>query len=218
MEQARATRSELLATRNRITLARRGRDLLTEKRNALLEELRRTAEHVLRGSDELEASVGRAVAALAQAEALDGPEAVHSATLAARGRITLEVSGMNVMGVAVPVIQQKSVARSPLQRGYSLLGASSRIDAAAEAFEAQLDLLIQLATSEMRLRRLANEIGRTTRLVNALDHVIISRLEAQHDWIGMALEEQERENRFRLKRVKSRIANKRMRPHAQKPT
>lgn len=205
MEQVRATRAELLAKKRLIALARQGRDLLSEKRNALLQELMRTAEEVLRESSELERSVGESAVALALAEALDGPEAVRSAAFAAQGQVALEVTGVNIMGVPVPLIEKKSVARSPLDRGYSLSGVSSRIDAVAEAFEAQLDLVIELAASEMRLRRLAEEIGRTTRRVNALDHVLIPRLEAERNYIQMVMEEREREDLFRLKRVKVKL-------------
>jgi V/A-type H+-transporting ATPase subunit D len=205
MEQVRATRAELLAKKKQISLACQGRDLLKEKRNALLQELMRTAEEVMRESGELERSVGESAVALAMAEALDGPESVRSAAFAARGQVTLEVTGANIMGVPVPVIERKSVARSPLDRGYSLSGVSSRIDAVAEAFETQLDLIIELAASEMRLRRLAEEIGRTTRRVNALDNVFIPRLESQRNYMQMVLEEREREDLFRLKRVKVKL-------------
>lgn len=205
MEQVRATRAELLAKKNQIALARQGRDLLKEKRNALLQELMRTAEEVMRSTDELERSVGGAAMALALAEALDGPETVRSAAFAAQGQVTLEVTGTNIIGVPVPAIEQKSVARSPLDRGYSLSGVSSRVDAAAEAFETLLDLIIELASSEMRLRRLAEEVGHTTRRVNALDNVLIPHLKAQRDYIQMVLEEREREDLFRLKRVKMRL-------------
>jgi len=205
MEQVKATRAELLAKKIQIALARQGRDLLEEKRNALLRELMRTAKQVMRSSDELEQTVGEASTALAMAEAIDGPETVRSAAFAARGQVTLEVTGMNVMGVPVPVIERKSVARNPLNRGYSLPTVSSRIDAVAEAFETLLDQTIEVADSEMRLRRLAEEIGRTTRRVNALDNVLIPRLETQRNYVQMVLEEREREDLFRLKRVKLKL-------------
>lgn len=206
MEQVKATRSELLQKKAQISLARQGRDLLKEKRNALMQELMRTAELAIKGGEELERRVGQADAALAVAEALDGPEVVRSAALAARSHLALDVHAVNLMGVTVPRIEQKSVARGPLDRGYSPLTVSSRIEATAEAFETLIDLVIQLAESEMRLRRLAEEIGRTTRRVNALDNVLIPRLEAQRNYIEMVLEEREREDLFRLKRVKQKIA------------
>lgn len=209
MEQVRPTRAELLAKRKQIALAHQSRELLQQKRAALLKELMRTAEQVVRGSDELEHSVGESVAALALAEAIDGSEAVRSAAFAAGGQVMLEVGVVNVMGVPVPVIEQKSVVRGPLSRGYSLPGVSSRIDGAAEAFENQVDLIIELATSEMRLRRLAEEIGCTTRRVNALDNVLIPRLEQQRDYVEMVLEERAREDLFRLKRIKVKLQRQR---------
>jgi V/A-type H+-transporting ATPase subunit D len=205
MEQVKATRAELLAKDNQIALACQGRDLLKEKRNALLRELMRTAEQVMRSGDELEQSMAEATIALAMAEALDGPEVVHSAAFAARGQVTLEVTGANVMGVPVPAIERKSVARNLLNRGYGLSTVSSRVDAAAEAFETVLDYAIEVADSEMRLRRLAEEIGRTTRRVNALDTILIPRLETERTYIQMVLEERAREDLFRLKRVKMKL-------------
>jgi V/A-type H+-transporting ATPase subunit D len=208
MKQTRATRAELLAKKSQIALAYQGRDLLKEKRNALLRQLMQTAEQVMRSSDILEQRVGEATATLALAEAVDGPEAVQSAAIAAQGQVTLEVTGANIMGVPVPVIEQKSITRGPLDRGYSLLGVSSRVDATAEAFESLVDLIIELADSEMRLRRLAEEIGYTTRRVNALENVLIPHLIAQCNYIQMMLGEREREDRFRLKRVKMKLAQK----------
>jgi V/A-type H+/Na+-transporting ATPase subunit D len=205
MEQTRATRSELLVKKNQIALARQGRDLLKQKRQALLQELMRTAEQVLRGGDELEQSMGQATMALALAEALDGPEAVRSTAFAAQDQLTLAVSGVTLMGVPVPLIEKKSAVRGPLERGYSLPGVSSRITATALAFESLLDLIIEVAASEMRLRRLAEEIGRTGRRVNALENVLIPRLTAQRDYVQMVLQEREREDLFRLKRVKMKL-------------
>jgi len=218
MEQVRATRAELLAKKNQIELAQQGRDLLKEKRNALLQALMKTAEQVMRSSDELEAQVGEATATLALAEAVDGREAVCSAALAAQGHVNLTVTGANIMGVPVPVIEQKSVGRGPLDRGYSIASVSGRIEATAEAFETVLDLVIVLADSEMRLRRLAEEIGRTTRRVNALDNVLLPRLRAQQTYIQMMLEEREREDLFRLKRVKVKLAQQAQQPrHSGQP-
>jgi V/A-type H+-transporting ATPase subunit D len=210
VEQVRATRAELLAKRKQIALARQSRELLQEKRAALLKEFMRTAEQVMIGGDELERSVGESLVALALAEAIDGPEAVRSAAFAAGGQVMLAVSGANIMGVPVPVIEQRTVARGPLDRGYSLPGVSSRIDGAAEAFENQVDLIIELATTEMRLRRLAEEVGRTTRRVNALDNVLIPRLEEERNYVEMVLEERAREDLFRLKRVKVKLQRHRI--------
>lgn len=202
MEQVGTTRAELLAKKYQIALAQQGRDLLKQKRSALLKELMRTVETVMLSSDALERSVGESEEALAVAQALDGPEAVQSAAFAAQGQLSVTVKDTNIMGVHVPAIEAKSAKRGPLDRGYSLPTVSSRVDDAAQEFEEQVDKILALATSEMRLRRLAQEIGQTSRRVNALENVLIPRLTSQRDYIQMVLEERERENLFRLKRIK----------------
>ncbi len=200
---------ELLARRAQIGLARQGRDLLEQKRTALLRECLRVAGVVMERSDELQSAAARARGALARAEADAGTEAVLSAALGARGELPIRVETANVMGVKVPLIEQKDVSRSPLGRGYGLTRTSITIDEAAAAFEDEVSAILRLAESELRLTRLAGEIARTSRRVNALTHVLIPRLEAESDYIQMALDERERSDRFRLKRVKHLLEGKR---------
>ncbi|HEX9076103.1 MAG TPA: V-type ATP synthase subunit D [Anaerolineae bacterium] len=209
MENVSPTRMELLAVKGQIGLAEQGRDLLKEKRNALMKEFMKIADAVMRGSDELEQVAMDARRALGRAEALDGPEVVRSAAFAAQGELTLSVEGAFVMGVPVPVIEKKSVSRGVIDRGYSLSGTSTRIDETAERFEEEVDLLIELAASELRLRRLAEEIRKTSRRVNALENIMIPRLHARKTYIDMVLEERAREDLFRLKTVKRAILKKR---------
>lgn len=203
MEQVNPTRMELLAKRAQIALAEQGRDLLKDKRSALWKELVKIAQDVMRESGELEQVAGQARRALAWAEALDGREAVRSAGFAARQTVSIEVTGVQVMGVAVPVIERKNFKRSRIQRGYSLATTSSHIDSAAARFEDELELVIDLAASEMRLKRLAEEIRKTSIRVNALETVLLPRLEAERAYIESVLDERERQDLFRMKRVKA---------------
>jgi V/A-type H+-transporting ATPase subunit D len=206
VEQVSATRTELLARRAQIDLAIQGRDLLNEKRDQLLEEFRRVADVVLGGANALERSAAEGRRLLAIAEASDGPEAVLSAAFATRGDIPLEASTTSIMGVRIARIDHQPVGRPRTGRGYSLTGTDPRIDAVAEAYEAQLELVLEVATTELRLRRLAEEIGKTTRRVNALEFVVIPRLVGERKRIQAVLEERERQDHFRLKRVKEHKA------------
>jgi V/A-type H+-transporting ATPase subunit D len=205
MQKASTTRMELLAKKAQIALAMQGRELLEQKRTALMRELMREADRVLAGTDALQTAAADARRALARAEAMAGSEAVRSAAMATRGELALEVRATNIMGVSVPVIEQKRVARPALGRGYAPTGTSVTIDEAASAFEAEVDSILQLAQSELRLTRLAAEIQRTSRRANALEHVLIPRLAAECEYIQMALDERERADHFRLKRVKETL-------------
>lgn len=209
MEQVNPTRMELLATRAQIALAQQGRDLLKEKRNALWKEFMKAVDEVLPQSSELEAFAGEARRALALAEALDGRETVQSAAFATQRNLQIDVTTVNIMGVMVPKIERKKLVRPGVQRGYSLASTSAHIDAAASYFEGVLELVIELADGEMRVRRLAEEIRKTTIRVNALETVLLPRLEAQKTYIERVIEEREREDTFRLKRVKAAMERKR---------
>jgi len=204
METLSATRTELLARRHRIELARQGRSILQDKRDQLLAEFRKLADQVLVGGDALQAAVTRALMSLAAAEVAHGAEAIRSMALARTGRVRLRVDTRTVMGVRFPEIVHDPLVRARTDRGYSLSGSSAHIDAVAERFESTLELVLKVATEELHLRRLADEIGSATRRVNALEHVLIPRLEQERRTIESTLEERERQERFRLKRIRRR--------------
>ena len=206
MEQPTATRSELLALRTQLTLAERGRELLEDKRDKLMDEFRRVAGSALTGEGELERAATHARAALARAEALDGPDRVRSAAAAGRSSVDLQTKVATLMGVRIVDIQQVPLGRGRLDRGTSAATTSPHIDRTAESFEAELELLLQHANLELRLRRLAQEISATTRRVNALEFAVIPNLEAGAAAIQSVLDERERQDRFRLKRIKERKA------------
>ena len=214
VEQVSATRTELLIRRAQIDLAVQGRDLLSEKRDQLLEEFRRVADVALGGTDALERSAAQGRRLLAITEASDGPESVLSAAVATRGEIPLTASTTSIMGVRFARIDHEPVGKPRTGRGYSLTGTGPRIDAVAEAYEAQLDLILAVATTEIRLRRLADEIGKTTRRVNAMEFAVIPRLVAERKQIQSVLEERERQDHFRLERVKQRKAKARRVVHS----
>lgn len=209
MKKTSVTRMELLAHKEQISLANQGRELLEQKRTALMKEFMRIAFTVLEHSDALEHAADKARRALARAESAAGTEAIRSAALAARAEFPLQVTTTNVMGVKVPDIEQKRLERSMLGRGYSIVDTSLTIDEVASAFEYEVELIIQLAESELRLKRLAVEIQSTSRRLNALDHLLIPRLESERDFIQMALDERERSDHFRLKLMKRLLERKR---------
>lgn len=211
MRKVSVTRMELLARKSQIELARQGRELLEKKRSALMKELLRVVDTVIELSNVLHEAASDANRALARAEAVAGSQVVRSAALASRGELQLQVTTTSVMGVRVPHIEQKRVSRSMLGRGYSIVGTSLTLDEAASAFESEVNAIIQLAESELHLTRLAAEIRRTSRRVNALDHLLIPRLVAEQSFIQMALDERERSDHFRLKLVKRILERKRER-------
>lgn len=209
MRKISITRMELLALKAQLALATQGRDLLEQMRSALMKEFLSVADIVMQYSDVLQDAADKANRALARAEADAGTENIRSAALIAQSELPLNVESTSIMGVKVPLIEQKQVSRSMLERGYSVIGTSTTIDEAASAFESEVNAILKLAESELRLTRLADEIQRTSRRLNALDHVLIPQFESDRDYIQMMLEERERSDHFRLKLVKRAQERKR---------
>lgn len=203
MEHVSATRSELLSRRAQIGLAGQGRDLLSDKRAALMREFQRIEASILAAMRELEQGAAVSRRALGEAIAFDGADAVSSAAVAAASSIGVRLSTRSVAGVPIVELEHDPARRPRTARGYALPASSARIDAAADAFERQLDRLLDLVAVELTLRRLAAEIAATTRRMNALEHVVIPRLRAERELIANALEQRELEERTRLLRAKS---------------
>ena len=208
MEQVNPTRMELIKKNAQIKLAEQGRDLLREKMDALIQEFFHIMESVSQSRVELESVASSAQRALLTALAVDDSVTLKSASFATRKGLFLDIKGKNIMGVPVPVLEKKRVSKSILERGYSIIGVSGRIDEVAEKFEMELDLIIGLAETETALKRLGGEIQITRRRVNALEQIMIPELKKQAKYIKNAIDEREREDLFRLKKVKKIIERK----------
>jgi V/A-type H+/Na+-transporting ATPase subunit D len=204
MEQVYATRSELLARRARIRLAVQGGGLLKERRGALIKEFDRLSASVLKSIDRLDREIAGAGRLLGIAIADDGREPLDSAGFAAEDGIGVTLHTRSVAGVHIVEIEKDEVERARTSRGYSLVATSARIDAVAERFESVLDRLLGVAALELSVRRLAEEIARTTRRMNALEHVVVPRLETERARISLVLSERELEDRVRLRRMRGR--------------
>lgn len=201
-DSVKPTRSELLEIKRKIKLSEMGYKLLKMKRDGLIMEFfnilnrARSIRHhlidVFRKSDE---KMDLAIAA-------DGMMEVKSAAFAMKDEPKIKIRSKNVMGVVVPVIEMKGIRKKPHERGYSLIGTSPRIDEAAEAYENLVETIILAAEVETTVRKLLDEIEKTKRRVNALEFKIIPELKDAAEFISFRLDEMERENIFRLKKIK----------------
>jgi V/A-type H+-transporting ATPase subunit D len=184
-------------------------DLLKQKRDALLIEFMSVMDETLRLSGSLQKAVADAQYSLAVAKSVDGNVSVRSVAMATKGEVTIDMTGTKIMGVSVPVVTKgRSPMRSSFTRGYSITGVSSRIDESADRFEKILDVIIEYADIETRLKRLGEEIQKTNRRVNALEQITVPGLKEQVAYIRQTLDERAREDLFRLKKVKKKIERK----------
>jgi len=119
--------------------------------------------------------------------------------------ISLDTIARNVMGVPIPVMKTGELVRRVHERGYGLLSTNAKLDDAAKGFEETLALIVELAGVEESVRRIAQEVEKTKRRVNALEYIVIPRLKATIKHIEMRMEEIERESFLRLKKIKASL-------------
>jgi len=202
--EVKPTRSELLEVKRKIKLTKSGYKILKMKRDGLiieffkiLEQAKQIREKVVKDYDEAMQKIGVALA-------VDGAVPVRSAAYALRLHPEVTLRSKNVMGLVVPEIETNSIKSTVDQRGYGVIGTSTYIDEATRAFENLVETMVQAAEIETTMKKLLDEIEKTKRRVNALEYKVIPELQEAEDFIELRLEEMERENIFRLKRIKDK--------------
>ena len=196
------TRSELIDLKKRIKLSQSGHKLLKMKRDGLILELFAILEKAKDVRAELEKQFAVASQKLAIAKSVEGVVVVKSTAFALKDSPKIELVSKNVMGVVVPKIEASSVHKALNEHGYGIIGTSSRIDEAVDANEILVEKIILAAEIETTMKKLLEDIEKTKRRVNALEFKVIPELSDAKDFIVLRLEEMERENTFRLKRIK----------------
>jgi len=197
------TRMELLALRKRRNIAERGRDLLREKLDALMIEFFESVRNISALRERSHALLEEAYALFIETQMIHGSAKLEQLSIGVEDRFDLEAETRNVIGVTLPHMQLKV---SPLKSApYNLLATSARLDDATMKMAEALKAIAELSSAEAATRKLAEAIASTKRRVNSLDYIIIPRVLGSIRYIQMHLEEREREDFFRLKRIKSRM-------------
>ncbi|NLC78151.1 MAG: V-type ATP synthase subunit D [Ruminococcaceae bacterium] len=203
--QINPTRMELTRLKKRLKTAARGHKLLKDKRD---EMVRRFIEIIKRNKElreQVEQKLSAAMGRFAVARAEMGNAAVEEALIYPVRTAELETGLKNIMSVDVPTIKLKPDGNESLELPYGFAFTSSELDGAVLDLAALLPLLIELAEVEKSCNMLADEIEKTRRRVNALEHVMIPEMEQQIKYITMKLEENERGTKIRLMKVKEML-------------
>jgi len=198
------TRSELLEVTKKIRLTKNGHNILKLKRDGLILEFFNILDQAKDLRQEIAKQYVQASEKIAIAGAVDGVIAVRSAAYALTVHPEIQLRSRNLMGVVVPEIKSSRIVAPLDERGYGIIGTSPRIDEAADAYEKLVETVVKAAELETTMKKLLEEIERTKRRVNALEFKVLPELEEIERFIRFRLEEMERDNIFRLKRIKSK--------------
>ncbi len=197
------TRMMLTSLKKRLKTATRGHKLLKDKRDELMKEFLELARENGRLRKEVEAALAGVYRNFSVASAMMSQEVMEESLMFPKQGVLLEVGNKNIMSVDVPVFGFKTTAEDPTNIfPYGFARTSGELDNAVAELSDLFPALLELAAKEKQTQLLAAELEKTRRRVNALEYVMIPKLQATIKYIQMKLDENERGNQTRLMKVK----------------
>jgi V/A-type H+-transporting ATPase subunit D len=198
----RPTKGYLMEMKRRIGFIERGCEFLKLKRDHLAKELTASID-ILKGRRSLLLNnLKEAYDALTAAYISLGPTEVGSQASSVKSALKLEILPMSVMGVRYPYVKIISKPQVTAELDITLAHASGKVYEILEA-------IIQLAEFEARAERIADELGKTNRKVNALENTVIPSYRQVIKFIESKLDEESLEELVRMKRIGGALASRR---------
>ena len=199
------TKSNLLAIKEQLAGSTQCYDLLEQKREILVMELMHLVEKVKLLEQQIDKCIEKAYPALKSMLLTAGGDRVERIAHGVEYKFELTekpviIGGMNFTSLDVSLPQRQLFS--------SFLGTFPDSDLVMTDFFELLSLLTQLASIRTIVWRLAMEVKKTQRRVNALDKMVIPQDKETVKYIEGVLEERERENVFVLKALKNRQVQK----------
>ncbi|MFB6180705.1 MAG: V-type ATP synthase subunit D [Candidatus Nanohalobium sp.] len=202
-QDVKPTRSEELRLKERIDLAENGHEILEKKRDGLIHEFMEVVGDAQEMNEELAEIYSKASEKMKLAKIYDGESAVQANAMAVKQDTKIQLEAQNIMGVRVPEIEaENQLQREILDREYGITSTTSRIDSVADKYEELLEKIIEAAETQTKILKLLEEIEKTKRRVNALEHKTIPEMKEARDEITQVLQERSREETFRMKKIK----------------
>lgn len=201
------TKTNLMRLKDELRFAELGYELLDQKRNILVVELMNLVDQTVDYQRRVEEALGRAYKTLEEAILSMGKLRVRNIAAAVNIQTTIKLGIRKVMGVILPIVNTEFRERAPY---FSPMGTSFWIDSSINEFKAVIQLMGRLAELRVSVLRLANEVKKTIRKVNALEKIAIPDLRDTVHYIENRLEEIDRDMFTLMKMVKERLESKRL--------
>ena len=199
------TKTNLLRLKRDISFAQEGYDLLEQKRKILVVELMGLMDKTADAREKVNNGLAEAFTALQNAVMAMGRQSVSSIAPAVNIESDITIQMRRLMGVNLPVVDIKIKDRAPY---FSLEQTSFWIDETISRFKMLLSDLGKLAEFQISLMRIAAEVQKTMRRVNALDKIALPDYRESIKYIEDTLEESERETFAILKLIKEQLEKK----------
>ena len=197
------TRMMLTSLKRRLKTAVRGHKLLKDKRDELMKEFLELARENGRLREEVERELDGVYKNFTVASSIMSGEVMQESLMFQKQGVDLTVGSKNIMSVDVPVFDFNTTANNEGDIfPYGFARTTGELDTAIQRLSDLFPKLLDLAAKEKETSLLAAELEKTRRRVNALEYVMIPRLQLTIRYIQMKLDENERGNQTRLMKVK----------------
>mmetsp|Transcript_687 Transcript_687/g.833 ORF Transcript_687/g.833 Transcript_687/m.833 type:complete len:246 (-) Transcript_687:86-823(-) len=180
--------------------AKKGYELLKKKSDALKVRFRAMLKEIKQNKEELADIMPKSFMSLASAYYTAGEFREDVISDVKDAQIRVHASEDNVAGVKLPVFEQ-TLTNASSSSNVGLAGGGQQVEEARRNFRELLEKLIKIASLQTSFQTLDEALKVTNRRVNALEHVVVPRIENTVKYIAKELDEMEREEFFRLKKV-----------------
>jgi V/A-type H+-transporting ATPase subunit D len=203
------TRMELSNLKKKLASARRGHKLLKDKRDELMRRFMEAVRENQQLRSEVEAAIREADSHMAVAGSVMQTAQLETALMLPKQEIEIDVREVNAMSVRLPVFDVKYKTNDSGDiYSYGMAFTSCDLDRAVNSLNSVFPKMLRLAEVEKSCQLMADEIEKTRRRVNALEHIMIPDYEETIKYITMKLSENERSTTAGLMKVKDMVLDK----------
>lgn len=198
------TKLNLINTKEFLSLAKDGRNLLDEKKEVLITNILSVIKEIKKLRSEFDQLTRELYNDFIYIKSILGDEFVQNELRCANiQEIKFDIIPKNIIGVVVFVVKSINISVNSTIN-YSTFFSSYRLEAIKSKFEAFLRKMVEVSEKEEILWNLIKDLKKTQRRVNALDNVIIPEIQSDVKFIIDSLEDRDREVLFQLQRMKGR--------------
>ena len=212
------TRTNLLLIKEKALSVVSSIRILKARKQALTREFLDTTRPFLRSREDIRARYGTALTGLALSLGREGKDGIESIAIAASRDFRIDITEKAIWGLKYKEVTAHDLpVRDPADRGYDYLSTTTHLEECMQQFEKILESMIDMAAFEGKLKRLGDEILKTTRRVRVLEERVLPGLKAHVRTIAQHIGERDREAYCRLKRFKDKKSGPEKRPFKKHP-
>lgn len=187
------TRTKLLILKERVVSVHKGIAILKARRLALIREFLSSIKPFVQTREVIRNIYGQAINELLMSHGNEGKENIRSLTFLTKRNINLKITEERICGLRYKnVMVEDEIVRKANERNYDYLATTAHLESSIELFERILQEMLNIAKIEERIKRLGNEISKTTRKIKILEERVLPRLNSKIALISQYLSERER--------------------------